>query len=175
MNLKSHLDALRAYASEAKSGKLPQLDRGRRGQRGAERLSTAAPTRAASGAARLPVAIDQSGRLADGYGVQDEPWIVLVSHTGTPLWYQDISTSGWTTGSALIKQVRAALDTKSGSTSPAIVKKELAGSPAPLAALHAQSDKLLGGDQRAQGKAPRAARLSGGGEPLGVLVRTLQG
>ena len=26
-----------------------------------------------------PVALDQTGRVADGYGVQDQPWLVLVS------------------------------------------------------------------------------------------------
>jgi cytochrome oxidase Cu insertion factor (SCO1/SenC/PrrC family)/thiol-disulfide isomerase/thioredoxin len=145
MNLKAHLDALNAYASQAKAGKLPPLVAVDEGS--VEPNASALPHLLARLPTPLnyPVAIDQSGRVADGYGVQDEPWIVLVSHTGTPLWYQDISTSGWITSAGLITQVRAALDTKSGSTSPAIVKKELAGSPAPLAAIHTQSAKLLGG------------------------------
>ncbi len=91
-----------------------------------------------------PVAVDAGGRLADGYGVQDEPWLVLLSRSGTPLWYHDVSTDGWLTTSALLTQVRAALDTRSGSTSPAGVRNELAGSPAPLASLHAQADQVLG-------------------------------
>ncbi len=145
MNLKSHLAALSGYEKQATAGKLPQLVAVDEGT--VEPDASALPHLLAQLRAPLdyPVAIDRGGRLADGYGVQDEPWIVLVSRTGIPLWYEDISTSGWLTSDALIKQVRAALDTKSGSTSPAIVKKELAGSPAPLAALHVQSDRLIGG------------------------------
>jgi cytochrome c biogenesis protein CcmG/thiol:disulfide interchange protein DsbE len=145
MDLKAHLERLNGYESQAKADGLPPLVAVDEGT--VEPNRSALPHLLAQLRTPLtyPVAIDQSGRVADGYGVQDEPWIVLVSRNGTPLWYQDISTSGWLTPAALTKQVRAALNTKSGSTSPAIVKRELAGSPAPLAALHAQSDKLLGG------------------------------
>jgi cytochrome oxidase Cu insertion factor (SCO1/SenC/PrrC family)/thiol-disulfide isomerase/thioredoxin len=92
-----------------------------------------------------PVAIDSSGRVADGYGVQDEPWFVLVSPGGKVLWYYDIATSGWLSTSALIKQVRAALARPSAPPGAAAVQAELAGSPAPLAALHQQADQVLGG------------------------------
>ena len=145
MNLKAHLEALSAYASQAKAGKLPRLVAVDEGS--VEPNTSALPRLLAQLKTPLsyPVAIDRSGRVADGYGVQDEPWIVLVSRTGTPLWYQDISTSGWPPTASLIQQVKAALITKSGSTSPKVVKRELAGSPAPLATLHAQSDRLLGG------------------------------
>ena len=37
-----------------------------------------------------PVAIDQSGRIADGYEVQGEPWFVLASPTGRILWYWEV-------------------------------------------------------------------------------------
>ncbi len=56
-----------------------------------------------------PVALDRTGRVADGYGVQDEPWLVLVSASGQVLWYYDVSTSGWLGTSALRRQVSAAL------------------------------------------------------------------
>ena len=56
-----------------------------------------------------PVALDRTGRVADGYEVQDEPWFVLVSGTGKTLWYRDASTSGWPSSTALETQVRAAL------------------------------------------------------------------
>jgi cytochrome oxidase Cu insertion factor (SCO1/SenC/PrrC family)/thiol-disulfide isomerase/thioredoxin len=145
MDLKAHLEQLNGYAARARADKLPQL--------AAVDEGTVEPTSAALprllGQLRTPlsypVAIDRDGRVADGYGVQDEPWIVLVSRNGTPLWYQDIATGGWLTTTSLVKQVRAALNTKSGTTTPAIVRRELAGSPAPLAAVHAQSDQLLGG------------------------------
>jgi cytochrome oxidase Cu insertion factor (SCO1/SenC/PrrC family) len=40
---------------------------------------------------RYPVALDETGRLADGYGVQDQPWLVLVSAAGKIVWSHD----GW--------------------------------------------------------------------------------
>ena len=42
--------------------------------------------------APIPGRDRRSGRLADGYGVQDEPWLVLASPEGGVLWYYDIST-----------------------------------------------------------------------------------
>ena len=56
-----------------------------------------------------PVAIDETGQIADGYDVQDQPWFVLVSRAGRILWYWDGSTQGWPTETALIQHVRAAL------------------------------------------------------------------
>jgi cytochrome oxidase Cu insertion factor (SCO1/SenC/PrrC family) len=38
-----------------------------------------------------PVAEDTEGRVADGYGVQDQPWFDLVSARGTIVWHHD----GW--------------------------------------------------------------------------------
>ena len=38
-----------------------------------------------------PVALDTTGRVADGYGVQDQPWFVLVSASGKIIWSHD----GW--------------------------------------------------------------------------------
>jgi cytochrome oxidase Cu insertion factor (SCO1/SenC/PrrC family)/thiol-disulfide isomerase/thioredoxin len=145
MNLKAHLQALSAYERAAAAAKLPRLlavD-----EASVEPNSSALPQLLAQLGSPLayPVAIDGSGRLADGYGVQDEPWLVLVSRSGTPLWYRDVSTDGWLTTSALIAQLKSALDTKSSSTKPAVVRRELAGSPPALASIHAQSGRLLGG------------------------------
>jgi cytochrome oxidase Cu insertion factor (SCO1/SenC/PrrC family) len=50
-----------------------------------------------------PVALDQSGRVADGYSVQDQPWLALVSASGKIVWSHD----GWTSESALEKAVTA--------------------------------------------------------------------
>jgi cytochrome oxidase Cu insertion factor (SCO1/SenC/PrrC family) len=44
-----------------------------------------------------PVALDETGRLADGYGVQDQPWLTLVSSSGKIVWSHD----GWLTLPAL--------------------------------------------------------------------------
>ena len=38
-----------------------------------------------------PVAADSTGRAADGYGVQDQPWFALISATGKVIWKHD----GW--------------------------------------------------------------------------------
>ncbi len=144
MNLKAHLEDLSGYAREARADKLPALVAVDEGS--VEPNSSALPRLLGQLHTPLgyPVAIDTSGRLADGYGVQDEPWLVLVSRTGTPFWFRDVSTDGWLTDSALITEVRAALASKGGSTAPAVVRRELAGSPAALGSIHAQSSKLLG-------------------------------
>ena len=52
-----------------------------------------------------PVAADTTGRVADGYGVQDQPWLDLVSASGKVLWSHD----GWLPLPALIAAVRHAL------------------------------------------------------------------
>jgi thiol-disulfide isomerase/thioredoxin len=87
-----------------------------------------------------PVGLDTTGRVADGYEAQDEPWFVLVSGTGRILWYRDAGTQGWPSVAALRTAVRAALAKAPAAPSTASLK----GSPAPLAALHAQAGQLLG-------------------------------
>ncbi|MGA9860030.1 MAG: redoxin domain-containing protein [Solirubrobacteraceae bacterium] len=93
------------------------------------------------------IGIDRSGRVADGYGVQDEPWLVLISPTGRILWYSDISTAGWLSRAALEREVRNALARgPHGPPSAIAAHAELAGSPPPLGTLHAQADRLLEGE-----------------------------
>ena len=41
-----------------------------------------------------PVAIDRSGKIADGYQVQGLPWFVLTSRTGQILYYREVSRRG---------------------------------------------------------------------------------
>jgi cytochrome oxidase Cu insertion factor (SCO1/SenC/PrrC family)/thiol-disulfide isomerase/thioredoxin len=92
-----------------------------------------------------PVATDQTGRIADGYEVQDLPWFVLTSGSGQFLWYYDVSTLGWLSPSSLAAHVRAAF-VHAAKTAPtaAAAAAALSGSPAPLAALHRQAGQLLG-------------------------------
>ncbi|MGH9678482.1 MAG: hypothetical protein ACRD4Y_00875, partial [Candidatus Acidiferrales bacterium] len=52
-----------------------------------------------------PIVEDASGRLTDGYQVQDLPWYVLDSTSGKILWQHD----GWLSTTALDKQMSAAL------------------------------------------------------------------
>jgi hypothetical protein len=56
-----------------------------------------------------PVAIDKTGRVADGYGVQDSPWLTLVSGKGKILWSYDVAVKGWPSTAQLVSRVHAAL------------------------------------------------------------------
>jgi cytochrome oxidase Cu insertion factor (SCO1/SenC/PrrC family)/thiol-disulfide isomerase/thioredoxin len=96
---------------------------------------------------QYPVAIDNSGRVADGYEVEGEPWFVLTSPTGGLDWVQEVYYAGWPSSlTALEKQVKAALSKAPAvPTSEVAAQRELVGSPAPLAALHAQASRLLPG------------------------------
>jgi thiol-disulfide isomerase/thioredoxin len=106
-----------------------------------------------------PIAVDTGGRVADGYGVQDEPWFALVGRGGRIAWWWDAGTSGWPSSARLLLEVRAALARAAAVPgSAAAVRRALAGSPAPLAALHR-----------------RAGRLAGAGRNLAAEVRALHG
>jgi len=52
-----------------------------------------------------PVALDTTGRVADGYGVQDQPWLVLTAASGKIVWSHD----GWLPAGSLEAAVRGAL------------------------------------------------------------------
>jgi cytochrome oxidase Cu insertion factor (SCO1/SenC/PrrC family) len=52
---------------------------------------------------RYPVALDETGRVADGYGVQDQPWLTMVNAAGKITWTHD----GWLPLSALEKAAAA--------------------------------------------------------------------
>ena len=151
-NLAGQLEALSRYQAAAAAGHLPSLiavD-----EASVEASPAALPHFLSSLRAPLayPVAVDTSGRVADGYEVQDEPWFVLISPTGQILWYYDISTSGWLSESALAKHVRAALTRSSGPPSATAAQAELAGSPAAFAALHAQAGRVLGANASLQAR-----------------------
>jgi cytochrome oxidase Cu insertion factor (SCO1/SenC/PrrC family) len=53
-----------------------------------------------------PVALDTTGRVADGYNVQDQPWLALVSASGKIIWSHD----GWLPVPALTAAVHHALN-----------------------------------------------------------------
>ena len=96
-DLRGQLTALNAYAQAAKRSGLPPL--------AAVDEEVSEPS---AGAVRAylqqlgqpldyPVALDTTGRIADGYGVQDQPWFVLTSAAGKVVW----SHHGWLPVSAL--------------------------------------------------------------------------
>jgi cytochrome oxidase Cu insertion factor (SCO1/SenC/PrrC family)/thiol-disulfide isomerase/thioredoxin len=103
-----------------------------------------------------PVALDRSGRVADGYEVQGEPWLVLTSPTGRILWYWQVADNGWLSRAALVAQVRAAL--ARAPSSPASAAQALSGSPRALAALHDQASQVLSGSEPALAARIRALR-----------------
>ncbi len=104
-----------------------------------------------------PVALDQSGKLADGYEVLGLPWFVLTSSTGQLLYYRDVSTAGWPSTNVLIRYVKAALARVVAPAGAAAVDHALADSPPLLASLHQQADQLLG-NQSALAERIRALR-----------------
>ena len=55
-----------------------------------------------------PVALDTTGRVADGYAVQDQPWFALVSAAGKIIWSHD----GWLPLPALESAVKHAASAK---------------------------------------------------------------
>ena len=80
-DLKTQLAGLNAYVKAAAKDHLPALV--------AVDETVTEPSAQAVGAylgglteLDYPVGLDQTGRVADGYGVQDQPWLVLVSATG---------------------------------------------------------------------------------------------
>jgi cytochrome oxidase Cu insertion factor (SCO1/SenC/PrrC family) len=96
-DLANRLTGLNAYAQAAAGGKLPGLvavDEAVTEPSPAAIRSTLAGLRTPL---RYPVGLDTTGRVADGYGVQDQPWFELVSATGKVLWSHD----GWLPVAAL--------------------------------------------------------------------------
>ena len=101
-DLKARLTGLNAYVKAAAKSHLPALV-------AVDETVTEPSAQAVSaylgGMAKLdfPVGLDQTGRVADGYGVQDQPWLVLVSAAGKVVWSHD----GWLPLSELEKAAAA--------------------------------------------------------------------
>jgi cytochrome oxidase Cu insertion factor (SCO1/SenC/PrrC family) len=101
-DLKSELTGLNSYVSYAAAHKLPGLT--------AVDETVTEPSAAtvrsylsSAGPLRYPVGLDKTGRVADGFGVQDQPWLTLVSASGKITWSHD----GWMPLSALEKAAAA--------------------------------------------------------------------
>jgi cytochrome oxidase Cu insertion factor (SCO1/SenC/PrrC family) len=97
-DLNSELTGLNSYAKAAASKHLPALT--------AVDETVTEPSAATVtsylhqlGPLSYPVALDETGRVADGYGVQDQPWLVLVNASGKITWQHD----GWVSPPALEK------------------------------------------------------------------------
>jgi cytochrome oxidase Cu insertion factor (SCO1/SenC/PrrC family)/thiol-disulfide isomerase/thioredoxin len=91
-----------------------------------------------------PVAIDRTGRIADGYEVEGLPWLVLVTASGRIAWYYSVGALGWPTTDQLVARVKEAL--ARASAPPVNISAALRGSPPALAALHHQANRVLGSE-----------------------------
>ena len=96
-NLSDELTSLNSYVQAARARHLPALT-------AVDEAVTEPTSTAARGYLQglkqplsYPVALDTTGRVADGYGVQDQPWFVLTSAAGKILWSHD----GWLSPAAL--------------------------------------------------------------------------
>ena len=144
-DLARQLERLNAYQRATGRGRLPALTAIDEGS--VEPSASALPRflRTLHGPLSYPVAIDRPGRVADGYGVQDEPWLVLASPGGRILWYTDVSVNGWPSLGSLKARVRAALSHAPPEAQGLGAQlRQLDGSPPPLAALHRKAGQLLG-------------------------------
>jgi len=103
-DLKSELLGLNAYQTVAAARRLPELAVVN------ETVTEASPAAVGTFLSGLdltyPVALDESGRLADGYGVQDQPWLALVNAAGKITWSHD----GWLP----VPEIQAAVTAHSG-------------------------------------------------------------
>jgi cytochrome oxidase Cu insertion factor (SCO1/SenC/PrrC family)/thiol-disulfide isomerase/thioredoxin len=99
--------------------------------------------RSLGGPLGYPVALDTTGRLADGYEVTNAPTLVLLDAHGNIKLDQTINGLRWPSAASLAHAVRVALARVP--QSPAEVRSQLAGSPPVLAALHRQASQLLPG------------------------------
>jgi cytochrome oxidase Cu insertion factor (SCO1/SenC/PrrC family) len=89
-DLKAELTSLNSYVKDAAARHLPALTT-------VDETVTETSKQAVTsflgtlGPLDYPVGMDETGRLADGYGVQDQPWLVLVNAAGKVTWQHD----GW--------------------------------------------------------------------------------
>ncbi|HEX4094758.1 MAG TPA: SCO family protein [Trebonia sp.] len=101
-DLSAELTGLNSYAKAAAARHLPALT--------AVDETVTEPSEAAVssylatlGPLDYQVALDKTGRVADGYGVQDQPWLVLVNAAGKITWSHD----GWVPVAAIEKAAAA--------------------------------------------------------------------
>jgi cytochrome c biogenesis protein CcmG/thiol:disulfide interchange protein DsbE len=157
MNLRQDLERIGSYQSKASAAHLPPLTAVDQASLEPDSKSLPSLLVTLPHALDYPVAIDQSGRIGDGFEVQDEPWLVLISGHGKILWYYDVSVGGWPSNATIVHQVRAALARSPNAPSSAAAAAELSNSPPTLAHLHAQANRVIG-NQTALQKRIRALR-----------------
>jgi hypothetical protein len=101
-DLKSELGSLDSYSAYAAAHHLPPVT-------AVDEASTEASPQAvrsylaSAGRLSYPVGLDATGRVADGYQVQDQPWLALVNAAGKITWSHD----GWLPPAQIEKAVAA--------------------------------------------------------------------
>jgi cytochrome oxidase Cu insertion factor (SCO1/SenC/PrrC family)/thiol-disulfide isomerase/thioredoxin len=142
-DLAGGLDWLNAYQKLAKREGLPRLTAIDEGA--VEPPGALSPfLRSVPDPLSYPVVIDRTGRIADGYEVESEPWLMLVSKRGQIAWYYSVSALGWPSTDKLVRYVRGGLryaaQHPTGEPSRALNTV-----PRKLASLERQGSELLGG------------------------------
>jgi cytochrome oxidase Cu insertion factor (SCO1/SenC/PrrC family)/thiol-disulfide isomerase/thioredoxin len=87
-----------------------------------------------------PVGIDTSGRVADGYEVDGQPWLMLLNSTGQIAFYYSVAALGWPTAAKLEHLARVGLERVPAANSGSVLE----GSPPALASLHRQAARIIG-------------------------------
>src|SRR5260370_930522 len=96
-DLKSDLTSANAYVAAARREHLPPLVAVDETVVESSAQAVRAYLRGLGAGLDYPAALDTSGRVADGYAVQDQPWLALVSAAGKIIWWHD----GWLAPPAL--------------------------------------------------------------------------
>jgi cytochrome oxidase Cu insertion factor (SCO1/SenC/PrrC family) len=105
-DLKSELISMNAYVAAARREGLPQLTAV--DETVVEPSVQTVRSYLKGTPLHYPVALDTTGRVADGYQVQDQPWLVLVSASGQIVWSHD----GWLSAAALETAAKRAVSSK---------------------------------------------------------------
>jgi len=104
-DLKSELVSANSYVATARREGLPQLTAVDETVVEPSALTVGSYLQNLGTTLNYPVALDTTGRVADGYQVQDQPWFVLVSASGKIIWSHD----GWLPPSALESAAKRAV------------------------------------------------------------------
>jgi cytochrome oxidase Cu insertion factor (SCO1/SenC/PrrC family) len=107
-DLKSELIGANAYVAAARREGLPQLTAVDETVVEPSDQTVRSYLRSLGTALNYPVALDTTGRVADGYQVQDQPWFALVSASGKILWSHD----GWLSPAALESAAKHAVSSQ---------------------------------------------------------------
>src|ERR1700761_5265027 len=102
-DLKAELTSLDAYSKFAAARHLPGVTAVDETTTEASGESSVTAYLKQLGGLSYPVGLDETGRVADGYGVQDQPWVTLVNAAGKVVWQHD----GWVPLAGLEKTVQA--------------------------------------------------------------------